>query len=233
MIDIHTHILPNVDDGSTSFENSLAMLKEAKAQGVTHIILTPHSILNTSYYLEKDELKKRFDDFVSKVEDIGIKVFLGSEIYYTEKTFHKLINNELTTFNNSKYCIVEFPMHEETDIDEAMYNVKVKGFQPILAHPERYKFLDVNGIRTIKEHALIQVNTSSILGLHGKKAKKIAFELMKNDLVDYISSDCHNVSDRNVNLLETYNIVSKKFGKQYADKVFVNNQKRLIQEIEK
>jgi protein-tyrosine phosphatase len=232
MIDIHTHILPNVDDGSDSFEKSLEMLKQAKDQGVTHIVLTPHTILNSSYYLEKNVLQEKFDEFVKQIEDIGIKVFLGSEIYYTDKSYHKLINNELTTFNNSKYVIVEFPMHEETDIDEAMYNVRVKGFRPILAHPERYKFLKVDDVRSIKQNALIQVNSTSILGQHGKKIKKFAFDLIKNDLVDFISSDCHNTTDRNVNLLDAYNIISKKFGKDYADKIFKKNQEKLIKEIE-
>ena len=102
MIDIHTHILPNVDDGSDSFEKSVKMLKQAKEQGITHIILTPHTILNSSSYLEKEELKQKFDHFVKQIEDIGIKVYLGSEIYYTEKSYHKLVNNELTTFNDSK-----------------------------------------------------------------------------------------------------------------------------------
>lgn len=233
MIDIHTHILPNVDDGSDSFEKSVEMLKQAKEQGVTHIILTPHAMLNSSSYLEKDELKVKFDEFVKKIEDIGIKVYLGSEIYYTDKSYKKLVNNELMTINNSKYCIVEFPMHHETDIDEALYNVKANGFRPILAHPERYKFLEFDTIRSIKTNAMIQVNTTSILGLHGRKIKKIAFKLLKNNLVDFVSSDCHDIKKRNVNLMEAYKIVSKKFGQAYADKIFRQNQEKLIEEIEK
>ena len=232
MIDIHTHILPNVDDGSDSFEKSVEMLNQAKEQGVTHIILTPHTILNSSTYLEKEELHNKFNQFVQKIEDIGIKVYLGSEIYFTEKSYRKLVNNELTTFNNSKYCIIEFPMHEETDIDEALYNVKTKGYRPILAHPERYKFLDVDDVKNIKSNALIQVNTTSLLGLHGRKIKKFAFKLIKNNLVDFVSSDCHNTKDRNVNLLQAYNLVSKKFGKEKADQIFKENQEKLIQEIE-
>ena len=233
MIDIHTHILPNVDDGSDSIESSIEMLKDAKEQGVTHIILTPHAIVNSSTYLSKDQLQKKYDEFIKKVEDIGIKVYLGSEIYYTEKSYKKLLKNELKTINDSKYFIIEFPMHHPTDIDEIMYDAKVKGFNPILAHPERYNFLNVDDVASIKQNALIQINTTSILGQHGRNIKKFAFELMKNNLVDFVSSDCHNSHERNVNLEKTYRIVSKKFGKTYADKIFRINQEKLIEEIDK
>lgn len=233
MIDIHTHILPNVDDGSDSLESSIEMLKEAKAQGVTHVVLTPHTILNSSWYLTKEELQVKFDAFVKEVESIGVKVYLGSEIYYNEKTYDKLLKDELVTFNNSKYFIMEFPMNGQTDIDEIMYNAKVKGYKPILAHPERYKYLNANEVGAIKQNALIQVNTTSILGQHGKKIKKFAFELMKKDLVDFVSSDCHNTKERSVNLKKTYDIVSKKFGIEYADKIFRKNQELLIKEIDK
>jgi protein-tyrosine phosphatase len=233
MIDIHTHILPNVDDGSDSIETSIEMLKDAKEQGVTHIILTPHAILNSSTYLSKEELQTKYDEFIKKIEDIGIKVYLGSEIYYTEKSYKKLLKNELKTINDSKYFIMEFPMHHHTDIDEIMYDAKIKGFNPILAHPERYNFLKVDDVASIKQNALIQVNTTSILGNHGRSIKKFAFELMKNNLVDFVSSDCHNPHERNVNLEKTYKIVSKKFGKNYADKIFRINQEKLIEEIDK
>ncbi|MFA5542981.1 MAG: CpsB/CapC family capsule biosynthesis tyrosine phosphatase [Bacilli bacterium] len=232
MIDIHTHILPGIDDGSVNFDMSVLMLEKAKSIGVTHIILTPHAIFGSSYYKSKETLFELFEDFKEKVEYIGIKLYLGSEIYYSEKNYKNLLNGELVTFNNSVYCLVEYPMHEETEIEETLYNIRVKGYKPILAHPERYKFLDSNKVRQIRLNALIQVNTTSILGLHGKKIKKFAFELMKLNLVDFISSDCHDLEDRNVNLDEAYKIVSKKFGDKYANKVFIQNQKKLIEKIE-
>ena len=232
MIDIHTHVLPGVDDGSESLQMSLEMIKQAKDQGITHIILTPHAILNSSYYVEKNELKKKFQEFLTNIGDVGIKFYLGSEIYYTSKSFHKLIENELTTINNSKYCLIEFPMHEKSDVEESLYNVSAKGFKPILAHPERYKFMTIDELKLIKEHTLIQMNATSILGDHGKKIKKFAFEILKHNLVDFVASDCHNPVTRKVNLVDAHTIVSKKFGLEYANKIFIDNQKRLIDLIE-
>lgn len=232
MIDIHTHILPGIDDGSKDLETSIQLLEKAKSIGVTHIILTPHAIFGSSYYKDKDTLIELFNEFSEKVNHIGIKLYLGSEIYYSEKNYKNLINGDLVTFNNSKYCLVEYPMHEESEIEETLYNIKVNGFYPILAHPERYKFLNVEIVRLIRSHAKTQINTTSILGLHGNKIKKFAFQLMKSNLVDFVSSDCHDIESRNVNLDEAYKVVLKKFGKEYADKIFIFNQLKLIESIE-
>lgn len=228
MIDLHSHILPGIDDGSPNLETSIKMLQRAKSIGVTHIVFTPHLVSKSSYFTEKDKLKKIFDEFKDNVKDIGIKLYLGSEIYYSEKNYKKLLNGELVTFNDSKVCLVEFPMHTESDIEETIYNIKVNGFTPILAHPERYKFISWEDVLAIKENAFIQVNSTSILGYHGKKVKKSVFELLKRQLVDFVASDTHNDEDRCVNLDQAYKIVKKKFGEEYADKIFVKNQEKLI-----
>lgn len=232
MIDIHTHIMPSVDDGSENVEKSIAMLEQAKSQGVTHIILTPHAITQSSTYINKEDMKQRFEKFVEAVKHIGIKLYLGSEIFYNDKTYRKLADGELLTFNDSKYCLIEFSMHERDDLDEILFNIHAKGFKPILAHPERYSYLDIECVEELRESALIQVNTTSILGMNGKKIQKFVFKLMKADLIDFISSDCHDTSDRSVNLHETYLFVKKKMGEKYAHKIFYENTQKLIEAIE-
>jgi protein-tyrosine phosphatase len=134
MIDIHTHILPGVDDGSTDLENSLNMLRQAHEQGVTHLVLTPHSILNSRSFLPKSELSAWFTRLVEAAKDIPIHLYLGSEIFYTDKVIGKLSSGELQTFAGSKYLLIEFSMREESDLDEILYNIRAKGFKPILAH---------------------------------------------------------------------------------------------------
>lgn len=232
MIDFHTHILPGVDDGSPNLETSIKMLQRAKDIGVTHIVLTPHLVSKTSWFTEKDKLQNIFNEFVEKVKDIGVKLYLGSEIYFSEKNYKKLLNGELTTFNNSKVCLVEFPMHAYTEIEELIYNIRVNGFYPILAHPERYKYLKWEDVESIREHAYIQVNSTSILGTHGRKVKKAVFELLKRKLVDIVSSDAHNDEERCINLDKSYKIVKKKFGQEYADKIFRQNQEKIIKMID-
>lgn len=233
MIDIHTHILPGVDDGAESLDDAKALLQQAKEQGITDIILTPHAILHSSTYLPKEELEQRFSKFLEATKEFGIRLFLGSEIYCTEKMCKALLNGELKTLHDSKYVLIEFSMRNKEDIDEILYNVRVHGYKPILAHPERYEYITVEDIFEIKENAKIQVNASSILGIHGKKVKKLAFQLMKNDLVDFVSSDCHHPVNRGVNLKEAFTEVRKKFGEKYANKVFIENQFKMIKDFYK
>ncbi|MFA7126667.1 MAG: CpsB/CapC family capsule biosynthesis tyrosine phosphatase [Bacilli bacterium] len=233
MIDIHTHILPGVDDGSIDLENSLIMLKQANEQGVTHLVLTPHSILNSRKFLSKEDLFLRFQKLVNAAKDIPIQLYLGSEIFYTDKVISKLDSGELQTFSDSKYLLIEFSMRNESDLDEILYNIRVKGFQPILAHPERYEYMTVEKLKQLKENALIQINSTSIEGFHGRKAKKKAFEFLKEGLVDFVSSDCHNSTTRTCSLKKSYEIVFNKFGEETARAIFENNQLIMIQEIDK
>lgn len=232
MIDIHTHVLPSVDDGASSLEASRNMLKQANEQGVTHLVLTPHAIIHSKAYRSKEELRMAFNRLVEEVKDIPIKLYLGSEIYYTDKVIDKLIKGELQTFGDSQYLLIEFSMKEESDLDEILYNIRVRGFKPILAHPERYEYLTLKKLTALKENALIQVNTTSIEGIHGKSVKKKAFEFLKSGLVDFVSSDCHNDTIRKCGLKQSYEIVKGKFGKDYADKIFRENQLKMINEIE-
>lgn len=232
MIDIHTHILPGVDDGSTDLENSLNMLRQAHEQGVTHLVLTPHSILNSRTFLSKSELSARFLRLVEAAKDIPIHLYLGSEIFYTDKVIGKLSSGELQTFANSKYLLIEFSMREESDLDEILYTIRAKGYQPILAHPERYEYMTKEKLLAIKENALIQVNSTSIEGMHGNKVKKKAFEFLKAKLVDFVSSDCHNTTTRSCSLKTCYDLIVNKLGKSQADDLFHNNQLRIIEAIE-
>lgn len=232
MIDIHTHILPGVDDGSTDLENSLNMLRQAHEQGVTHLVLTPHSILNSRTFLSKSELSARFLRLVEAAKDIPIHLYLGSEIFYTDKVIGKLSSGELQTFANSKYLLIEFSMREESDLDEILYTIRAKGYQPILAHPERYEYMTKEKLLAIKENALIQVNSTSIEGMHGNKVKKKAFKFLKAKLVDFVSSDCHNTTTRSCSLKTCYDLIVNKLGKSQADDLFHNNQLRIIEAIE-
>jgi protein-tyrosine phosphatase len=231
MIDIHTHILPGVDDGSTDLDNSLKMLEQAYEQGVTHLVLTPHSILNSKTFLKKEELQLRFNKLVEAAKNIPIRLYLGSEIFYTDKVLSKLGSNELQTFANSKYLLIEFSMREESDLDEILFNIRAKGFQPILAHPERYEYMTAEKLTALKENALIQMNTTSIDGSHGHKVKKRAFAFLKENLVDFISSDCHNATTRACSLKNCFELIEKKFGEEKALNLFHNNQLKMIRDI--
>ena len=151
MIDIHSHLLPEVDDGSADFATSLEMLKEETRQGVTDVILTPHYRANC--LTDKDDLKKRFDEFKSQVaaEGVNINLYLGQEIFAFERVDKALKEGKLFTMNGTDYVLVEFSMKRESDISEIVYMLKNNGYIPIVAHIDRYYYADVEVAREIKE----------------------------------------------------------------------------------
>ena len=147
MIDIHNHILPNIDDGSKSFEESINILKQAYESGVTDIIVTPHFILGSSYSSKvKDnetilkELKNKL-----KLENININLYLGNEIFVENNMLELLKSKSVTSLNKSRYVLFELPMNNNfKGLKDLLFNLQVNGYIPVIAHPERYRFIKEN-----------------------------------------------------------------------------------------
>lgn len=229
MIDIHTHILNDVDDGAQGIEESIEMLKEQEKQGVTDCILTPH------FKRHGEEKQKLIENQFSKLlertkqEGININLYLGKEVYYKEQILEL---EEQLCINKTPYVLVEFSTRVDPAIDDAIYNFKVLKLKPIIAHVERYEYLKKDDYSKLKRTgAMLQLNAAAINGTEGFKRKKLAKYLLKNELIDIIASDSHNMLKRRPNLLKAYNIVTKKYGRAYADKLFIDNPKKIIEAI--
>lgn len=209
MIDIHTHILPNVDDGSSDFDTSCKLLELELENGVNKVICTPHqNYLN----LNKDLLIEKFNEFKNKI-NLDIELYLGSEIYYYKGFLKDLENGKLLTLNNSKYLLIEFSTSQNTDIIDIVYSIRLKGYIPIIAHIERYSYLNNEDYLKIKkEGALIQINASSF---NYSNTKKIIKYLLKNSLVDFVASDCHDLNRRSVDFFKIKKYIYKKYKEQY------------------
>lgn len=213
MTDIHTHIIYGVDDGSDSKETSIYLLNQAKKNGIDKILLTPHQ---NEEMKRSDDLKNKFISFKEEFKDFNIDYYLGSEIYYYSNMINDLDNNELLTLNNTKYILVEFSTNLKTEIANIIYDLKIRGYIPIVAHIERYGYLTFDDYDEIKSNGgLIQINSRSF---ENKIYKKIIKYLMKNKMVDYISSDCHN-QRRDISFDYVKKIIKKKYKDQY-DKLF-------------
>ncbi len=227
MIDIHSHLLPLVDDGSESVETSLALLKYAEGTGVTDIILTPH--FKTPYKKTPQELKEIFLEFNKRkdLENINVNLYLGNEVHYSKNTRKTLRENGALSLNGTNYVLIEFDYFNQTDVTEAVYGLIRDGYTPIVAHVERYSYVTLNDIIEIKEMGgLIQINASSLVGEVKGRTKKLIKKLFKLSLVDFVSSDAH--ANRKNYLALSYAYVLKKYGKEVANKVFVDNAKKII-----
>ena len=194
MIDFHSHILPGIDDGSRSIEQTIRMLKEAKEAGFTKIISTSHYIEG---YYESDEAERT--ELLNEVQKniSGIELYLGNEIYITNNMINLIQNKKASTINNSKYVLFEFPLSAKSMNDkEVVYRLIENGFVPVIAHPERYSYVQDNPeyIEELAEMgALFQANYGSIIGMYGKKAEKTLKKLLKNDLIRFFGSDSHRI----------------------------------------
>ena len=197
MIDIHTHVIPCVDDGSPNLETSIDMIKHEISIGVKEIICTPHHI-HHRYEKTVEEIKEQFNLLQQAVEkeNLPIKLYLGQEICYThrEDILGMLQTGQLLTLNNTKRVLLEFSFHREPeDLMDIIYNFSIKGYEVIVAHVERYEWMTIDKVKDLRnEGALIQINSNSYLGLTSWKEKIMTRKLLKLNLVDFVASDTHS-----------------------------------------
>lgn len=227
MIDIHTHILPFVDDGSIDNNLSLEMLKECVKQEVTDVFLTPH--YRKMYKLSPNVLLGEFEKFKAIVRDanIPINLYLGQEIFIDNNYKNLFETKKVLTMNNSKYVLIEFDYERDVDMADIVYELKMLGYTPIIAHYERYLMSDVETAHELKAlGGLIQINAESIVGNNKRYYASLIKKLFKNNLVDFVASDVHYNRLNNLALAKKF--VQKKFGKEKADKIFIENAKMII-----
>ena len=238
MTDIHSHILFGVDDGSVSIEESLELLKAMEEVGFRNVIMTPHYIENTNYCsLNKEKLSKLeiLREEVKK-HNININLYLGNEIFINDHIVEGIKENNIYTLNGSRYLLFEPPFHNKIlNLMDIVYEIKVAGFIPILAHPERYDQFqdDYHYVDELKEEGLLfQCNFSSIIGAYGKHAEKLMKYMLKKEYVDYLGTDLHHLKKGTV--LEEFPKINKKIkkiaGEEYYNEILNNNYKLLKEE---
>lgn len=196
MIDFHSHILPNIDDGSKSVEETFELLQEAKKAGFEAIISTSHYM--EGYYEAKVSTRKVWIEALSEglaKKNIDLKLYLGSEIYITEDIIDLIKRNNASSINNSRYILFEFPLNTKPmNIYDVIYGMQEANYMPVLAHPERYLFVQKEPqlvYELIQKGVLIQSNYGSIIGKYGEKAKIIITKLLQNNMVHFLGSDVH------------------------------------------
>lgn len=140
MCDIHTHIIPLVDDGSSSIEESIELIKMEIKNGVTKIVCTPHQ---RDDFFNKEEIINIFFKLKEKVSSLQVDLYLGAEVLYYDNIINDLKDNKILTMNNSNYFLLEFPTSLEFDIPSIVYEIITSGYIPIIAHIERYDYLKV------------------------------------------------------------------------------------------
>lgn len=228
VIDIHSHILPGVDDGAKSIDETIEMLRIAWHEGITDMIVTPH-YQSGRYFTQAEKIKEKVNYIQSLAKDnhIPVRLYPGTEVYFRSGLEERLDSGQLATMNGSGYMLVEFsPIEEFTYIRNAAEEILGLGYTPIFAHIERFRCMreDINRVKELKNMGChIQANAGSITGDCGFGTKRYMNKLLKEHLIDYIGTDAHNTCGRAPHAKKCAELLHRKYGEEYAECVLYKN----------
>lgn len=235
MIEVHSHLLPNIDDGVKSLEEAINTIKKLELLGYSDVIVTPHYIKGTKYNVNNIEKYKLFLELEKKIleENINIKLYLGNEIFVDENILENLKNGNCCPLNNSRYVLIEIPLNDNIiNLNEIIFKLKSRGLVPIIAHPERYLIVkkDYNILdEWINRGALLQVNFESITGKYGNESKKVVKHILKNNLATLIGGDIHHEDSMFFkNFLKNKKKIIKLIGNEKFEELTVLNPAKII-----
>lgn len=231
MIDFHSHVIPHIDDGSKSFEMSLDMLRLAASEGTRYICATSHYIPGEvvpeeNLYLENLRNLRE----MCEVENLDINVLTALELYMHPELPKLYTAKKIWGINSTPYVLVELPMQQyPVYTEEVLYELRMKGAMPIIAHPERNFRIgeDVSLLESlVKQGALAQVNAGSLRGIYGKDIKKVAEKLVDMNLIHMVGSDAHDYRRRTTKVREARHIIKERNAELY--KWIIENEENII-----
>lgn len=236
MIDIHTHILPGMDDGADDLQDTLEMARLAVDSGVRGMVATPHcnlpGVYDNYYGKEYREVFRRVT-IALMTRDIPLELYMGMEVFMTSEVPKLVMEEKVLTINGGNYMLVEFAFEEDPDYaDWMLERISNLGIRPVIAHPERYVFVQQNPqtvYRWKRKGYQIQINKGSITGRFGRQARHTAYQLLSHNLVTAIASDGHSPYQRTTYMRDAYEELAKEYPRRYLDVLFEKNPHRICQ----
>jgi protein-tyrosine phosphatase len=231
VIDIHCHILPGMDDGPESFEISFAMAEMAIAEGITHVIATPHATQN--YPFIPNLIRQRRDELQKKFEG-RLVLETGCDFHLSFENLQEIRRDpERFTLNQKNYLLVEFADFSiPAALDQSLHELQLAGLHPIITHPERNPLIRAQPERLFKwlqQGCYVQVTAQSLLGRFGKSAEEMTQHLLDAGAVHFLASDAHNVTSRPLRLREAFDELSKTRGEEVAQALLIDNPRAVFE----
>jgi protein-tyrosine phosphatase len=225
MIDIHCHILPDLDDGSDSLETSCAMAEMAIADCITHVIGTPHASQN---HIFVPELVRQRRDELQAIFEGRLVLATGCDFHLSYENLQDIRHDSgRYTLNQKNYLLVEFADFSiPQSLDQALHELQLAGLRPIITHPERNPLIRAQPERLFKwlrQGCYVQITAQSLMGKWGESAKESAEDWLDAGAVHFVASDAHNVTSRPPRLRETFDQLAGARGKELAQALFVDN----------
>lgn len=230
MVDIHSHILPMVDDGAQSWEVAVTMVTMAERDGVTHMVATPHA--NDEYAYDRESHRALIEELQNKVGS-GVQLILGCDFHFSYDNLEDALRHpNRYTIGNTRYLLIEFSDFSiPPQISDMLFSLTSKRLIPILTHPERNRLLQRDPKRVsewVDMGLLVQLTASAFTGKWGESVRQLAHWYTENQLVHVIASDAHNANRRNPVLSEAREVVAKTYSEDFADRLFDTNPRAII-----
>ena len=225
MVDIHCHILPGLDDGPKSLDTSLEMAEMAVADGITHVVATPHA--NSQYKFIPEMIQSRRDEIQARLGD-RLLFATGCDFHLSYENLQDIHQNPAKyTLNQKTYVLIEFADFAlPPSIDQTLHHLQLAGLQPIITHPERNPLIRAQPdrlLRWVRQGCYAQVTGQSLLGRFGSSARHAVENWLDQGAVHFVASDAHNVTSRPMKLKEAREQVAERTGEQVADALFRAN----------
>jgi len=225
MVDLHCHVLPGVDDGPDSMEVALAMAETAVADGITHVVATPHS--SDRFFFDFARIRKLRDELQAKIGD-RLKIATGCDFHLNPENLNALRKNAPPyCINQHDYLLLEFnEVSIPPGMDQTLHEIQLAGVRPIVTHPERNSILRTHPDRLrhwVRQGCFAQVTGGSLTGVFGPVAQRMALQWIREGLIHFVASDAHNTKARPLRLQPAYDVVVDQFGEPKAHALFLEN----------
>jgi protein-tyrosine phosphatase len=228
MVDLHHHLLPALDDGAPDLQTSIQMARLAVEDGITHVVCTPHASSHYSY--DPVRVQQALDLVRAALDESGIRLVLGlgCDFHLSYDNIRDALENpRLYTINRGEYILVELPDYGlPPTLEETFYSLRLGGMTPILTHPERNPSLQQDShrlARWIRDGLLTQITAGSITGRMGRKAERLAHQLLADRWVQFVSTDAHDTHSRPPQMHHACDLVAKRYGEAYAQRLCTEN----------
>jgi len=233
-VDIHGHYAWGIDDGIRDRDEAIKALKVAKDNGITEICATPHVVSGTTSKEDIAMFLERIDELRTIARDMyGMTVHQGGEVFLNHDCIRQVKDEIFIPYDNTKYVLCEFDVRkqlpeDEDEVEDYLYNIKVRGYTPVVAHVERYfkDYLDLDRLEEwFDEGYVLQVNAPSLLGIQGSTIKKNAYDIIDAGLAHFIASDSHRAEGHRcpTTMMQAYNALSKDYDRAVIQTLMHDN----------